>query len=167
MFYEVGSHLHFEGKNRINTSSNEAEYYLRSAFNRYYYAAHKIVTDELRHPFWRLNTKEINHTSIPTLFETKISKRFQEEIKTAKRAEDLVALNLFERAKSSSLELAKIMRIGYTARQVADYQFDQSIDIINGNIELSRISIELAKSLHSKSKSYINEIMNARKQCDE
>ena len=46
-------------------------------------------------------------------------------------------------------------------------QFDQSIDIINGNIELSRISIELAKSLHSKSKSYINEIMNARKQCDE
>lgn len=142
-------------------SSQDGDYFGRSAFNRYYYATFLLVRAELGGllPGW-----PNSHASIPDFLQGTVCKELNKGRMRAERAGDQELSQLCLRAKSAALNLAALLRESYGVRVTADYNPGIPIEFTVGEFSLSTVPAEEARAWAYKGRGFAATIAQAWKQ---
>ena len=157
----VGHHLQMEAINR--TSESEKDLFGRSSYNRYYYATFLCVRNLLTKldPKWG----QLTHSSYPEVLNGSVRSVLRGGIRDATRGKDWDLVRLCQRARTSSSELADLMKIGFTTRVTADYQPDVRVIFSGANrFVLNTVSINDAHNWPAKARSLTETIDAAWRQ---
>lgn len=158
----VGKFLQLEGTNRTKklSSCEDADLFLRSAYNRYYYSMQSLAVKEVR--FWVEPSTQIKHKNLPELFRTKVAKVIKNEVASANRIGDYKFVNLLKAAERAALDLSQMIELGYKIRCIADYKLDISVDLSKNSVALGGTNIQQAFEWTEKSSKLIETIKNVR-----
>jgi hypothetical protein len=158
---KVGLYLQKQAVAEIDINNKDA--FGRSAYNRYYYATFICVRDMLAKFDAAWST--IPHKSCPEVLNGTVLATLKKARNHAKRANDHSLDQLYARAISSTVDLAKIMQIAYATRVVADYNLEIVVDFFSmDRFALNKVDITTAHEWPNKANAYTPTIVNAWKQ---
>ena len=163
---DVADSLILEAGKFGSTNPKEGEAYVRSAFNRYYYATYYSVRELL----FQLDEKwaKANHAEIPHLLEEALVKYVDREInklvksKALTRSEESAKKHLL---RAATAELASLMRESYQVRVAADYKPEVPVAYRLNNIyELQGRTDQAAKNWYQSSVNHKSKILKICKE---
>ena len=140
--------------------SRDFDLFGRSAFNRYYYATYLQVRALLGNldNTW-LKAK---HKNIPEILTGQVVKKINNNRVRLQKIGDSDAVGICNRAKTSALELANMMKDAYAARVMADYEPDIPI-VRDGRdrFRLNMIPVSTAHEWPNRAKEHCGRIRRA------
>jgi hypothetical protein len=127
----------------IGASVAERDAFARSAYNRYYYS----VFLRCRKMMGEMNTQwsSLPHASYPEVLNGQIDKFFNNELKRARKQDDVQMQKEIESTRRAVKALAKIITNANAGRVVADYQPDQPVNFTSAD-RFSLNSIEVTEA---------------------
>lgn len=162
-FVVVALHLQKQAMDR-RVDIAEADLFARSAYNRYYYANFLLVRTMIK-SFDSKWTAE--HAAIPDLLKGKITRQILKGAKKAREANDFDTAGQCEQARSAAADLSDILKVGYIARCIADYNPEMQVVFDDHNrFSLNSINITNAHDWPGKASVFIDKIEKAWRQID-
>lgn len=163
---DVADSLILEASKLGSTDPKEGEAYVRSAFNRYYYATYYSVRELL----FQLDEKwaKTNHAEIPNLLEEALVKHVDREMNKLVRCKALTPSEQSAKKhllRAATNQLASLMRESYQVRVAADYKPEIPVAYkVNNIYELQGRTDQAAKNWYQSSVNHKSKILKICKE---
>ena len=143
--------------------TDEAALFGRSAFNRYYYSAFLLTKLYLLPVLPALPEK---HAGIPEFLQGSVARELNRRKAQARRVDDHASIQLAHNARLAAVELAALLKTGYSARVVADYHLETPLDFYDRGFKLNEVRVSEAETWPHKSRQLAVMIAGAMRQTD-
>lgn len=145
-FFDVATSLRESANSHKLKNEELARAYGRSAFNRYYYACYLTSRDLVKKI---LPGTAFQHGEAPLLIEQNVVKLIRKNAQQHKRNELINAgeySGIITTTTQSAAEIARILKVGYMVRGIADYEPDALVVFENDTFSIENHTESEAKS---------------------
>lgn len=143
--------------------TDDATLFGRSAFNRYYYSAFLLTKQHLLPVLPDLPNR---HAAIPEFLQGSVGRELSRRKAKARRVSDHPSVQLTQNARLAAIELAELLKVGYSARVIADYHPEQPIDFYERGLKLNEVRLSEAEAWPHKARHLAVLVVSAFKQTD-